>query len=78
VFTICKAPEVLGNEPTYNLKADVYTFGILMWEVLSLKKPYAFTRSMAALVDHVGKLPVLVVLAPSHCFLTLACDVVSH
>jgi hypothetical protein len=39
----------------YNLKADVYTFGILMWEVLSLKKPYAFTRSMAALVDHVGK-----------------------
>lgn len=39
----------------YNLKADVYTFSILMWEVLALQKPYAFARSMAALVDHIGK-----------------------
>lgn len=49
------APEVLGNKPVYNLKADVYTFSIVMWEVLALKKPYAFARGMGTLIDHVGK-----------------------
>ena len=49
------APEVMGETPTYNLKADVYTFGILMWEVLALQKPYAFARGMSCLVDYVCK-----------------------
>ena len=49
------APEVLESKPVYNLKADVYTFSIVMWEVLALKKPYAFARGMGSLVDHVGK-----------------------
>ncbi|CAK4105358.1 unnamed protein product [Aphanomyces euteiches] len=34
-----KAPEVLGNEK-YTEKADVFSFGILMWECLTGKCPY--------------------------------------
>jgi serine/threonine protein kinase len=34
------APEIFRNEP-YDEKVDVYSFGILMWEVLAAKKPYA-------------------------------------
>ena len=49
------APEVMGEYPRYNLKADVYTYSILMWEILALKKPYAFARSMSELIDYVGK-----------------------
>lgn len=38
------APEVLsGNK--YNLKADVYSFGIIMWQVLAGQTPYAFVRN---------------------------------
>jgi len=33
------APEVILRKP-YNSKADVYSFSILMWEMLSLTKPY--------------------------------------
>lgn len=33
------APEVINRRP-YNSKADVYSFSILLWEMLSLSKPY--------------------------------------
>jgi len=33
------APEVANSNP-YNYKADVYSFGILVWELLSCKKPF--------------------------------------
>eukprot|EP00816_Leptocylindrus_hargravesii_P009639 CAMPEP_0196802092 /NCGR_PEP_ID=MMETSP1362-20130617/1793_1 /TAXON_ID=163516 /ORGANISM="Leptocylindrus danicus, Strain CCMP1856" /LENGTH=601 /DNA_ID=CAMNT_0042173301 /DNA_START=667 /DNA_END=2469 /DNA_ORIENTATION=- len=33
------APEVADNRP-YNHKADVYSFGIILWEMLAYKKPY--------------------------------------
>ena len=33
------APEVIRREH-YNAKADVYSFSILLWEMLSLSKPY--------------------------------------
>ena len=33
------APEVADSRP-YNHKADIYAFGILLWELLSCKKPY--------------------------------------
>eukprot|EP00984_Skeletonema_dohrnii_P013732 scaffold5718_cov112-Skeletonema_dohrnii-CCMP3373.AAC.9 len=34
------APEVIFRQP-YNLKADVYSFSVLLWEVMCLKKPFA-------------------------------------
>jgi len=33
------APEVATSRP-YNHKTDVYSFGILLWELLSCKKPF--------------------------------------
>jgi len=33
------APEVADGQP-YNHKADVYSFGIILWELVALKKPY--------------------------------------
>lgn len=33
------APEVVLSEP-YNQKADVYSFSLVMWEILALEKPY--------------------------------------
>ena len=42
------APEVALSKP-YNLAADVYSFGTMLWEMLSLSKPYdGFNRNMHA------------------------------
>mmetsp|Transcript_24203 Transcript_24203/g.37953 ORF Transcript_24203/g.37953 Transcript_24203/m.37953 type:complete len:496 (-) Transcript_24203:135-1622(-) len=50
------APEVLKEIPdSYNLKADVYTFGIVAWHILSLQLPYSFVKSREHLVDYVVK-----------------------
>lgn len=35
------------------MKVDVYSFGILLWEMLSLKKPFGHVRSQDELVDYV-------------------------
>ncbi len=34
------APEVIFHHP-YNLKADIYSFSVVLWEIFSLKKPFA-------------------------------------
>jgi len=48
------APEVLTEVPErYNLKADVYAFGIVLWEILSLRRPFSQVRSRQELVDEV-------------------------
>ncbi|KAL7526513.1 hypothetical protein ACHAXR_001521 [Thalassiosira sp. AJA248-18] len=46
------APELLRGEE-YNLKADVYSFAIILWEMLAGQQPYAFVRNRNQLVHHV-------------------------
>ena len=53
------APEVLVDPPeSYNMKADVYTFAIVLWEMFSLEVPYSDIKSRARLVNFVGKHPL--------------------
>lgn len=48
------APEVLVDPPKeYNLKADVFTFGIVLWEMFSMELPYSHIRKRDALVEFV-------------------------
>lgn len=48
------APECLSGD-SYNMKADVYSFAIVLWEMLSASRPYAFVKSLEQLIQHVGK-----------------------
>ena len=34
------APEVLEND-SYSIKADVYSYGIVLWEILAREPPFA-------------------------------------
>ena len=50
------SPEVIIDPPKkYNLKADVYTFGIVLWKIFSLEVPFLNTKSRDALVEFVGE-----------------------
>ncbi|CAM9273074.1 unnamed protein product [Discosporangium mesarthrocarpum] len=44
------APEVFLKEP-YNEKADIYSLGLIIWELLTLKQPYMELST----VEHIGK-----------------------
>lgn len=46
------APECLSGNP-YNMKADVYTFAIIVWEILSGKTPYVFVRNRQQLTKFI-------------------------
>ena len=46
------APECLSGQ-AYNMKADVYSFSILLWEMLADHIPYAFARTTDRLTYHV-------------------------
>jgi serine/threonine protein kinase len=48
------SPEALGGK-AYNLKADVYTFSVVLWQILSLHRPFVGIRNNPALIRHVGK-----------------------
>lgn len=41
---IYMAPEVAKNQP-YNLSADIYSFGILLWQICTLKDPFSRSNS---------------------------------
>ena len=46
------APECLSGKE-YNLKADVYSFAIILWEILAGQTPHAFARQTRHLTHHV-------------------------
>lgn len=46
------APECLA-EKDYNMKADVYTFAIVLWQMLAGRKPYGFIKSRSQLIHAV-------------------------
>ncbi|KAJ8539586.1 hypothetical protein K7X08_013838 [Anisodus acutangulus] len=48
------APEVIGHRP-YDRKADVFSFGIVLWELLTEKLPYEFLTPLQAAVAVVQK-----------------------
>ena len=47
-------PECLSMDE-YNLKADTYTFALVLWEMLSTQTPYAHARKRKQLIEHVVK-----------------------
>ena len=50
------APEVLIDPPKkYNLKADVYGFGVVLWQIFSLEVPFAHIKRMDELVEFVSE-----------------------
>jgi mitogen-activated protein kinase kinase kinase 7 len=46
------APEIFNNDP-YTLKADVYSFGIVLWEIASRCPPYTNMKNPQALMKYI-------------------------
>jgi serine/threonine protein kinase len=46
------APELLSNKQ-YSLKVDVYSFGVLLWEICARKTPYHNLPNQMDIVRHV-------------------------
>jgi serine/threonine-protein kinase CTR1 len=47
------APEMLRGEKTTE-KVDVYSFGVILWEIVTLQKPWAHIKSFQELITVVG------------------------
>ena len=62
------APEIIVGEGRYNLKADVYSWAVVTWELLSGHKPYAHYSATdhCALVCQGGERPPLRSEWPEH------------
>jgi hypothetical protein len=55
------APEVLNGDVDYDAKVDVYSFGVLLWELFAASKPFAQLQpmqvAMAVLMKHARPSP---------------------
>jgi serine/threonine protein kinase len=62
------APELLENKQ-YSTKIDVYSFGIVLWEICCRRTPYHTLKTPMAIVRHVAveKQRPLLDLIPSAC-----------
>ncbi|RGB39158.1 kinase-like domain-containing protein [Rhizophagus diaphanus] len=47
--------EKLGTQTKYNTKSEVYSFGILLWEIAEEKVPYANYNDIMAITELVGE-----------------------
>lgn len=47
------APELLEGKQ-YSLKVDVYSYGILLWEILSRKTPYSNLNNVMGIIKYVA------------------------
>ena len=46
------APELLEGKQ-YSIKVDVYSYGVLMWEILSRRTPYSNLQNPMAILKYV-------------------------
>jgi serine/threonine protein kinase len=53
--TVWLAPEILENK-TYTEKADVYSLGVMFWELLTKERFFGDVKFMSILEDMVGVL----------------------
>jgi len=54
------APEVLEARKKYNEKADVYSFGMILWELVSREIPFKDVVPMAVILEVIkGKRPII-------------------
>jgi serine/threonine-protein kinase CTR1 len=47
------APEILRGERTSE-KVDIYSYGVILWEIVTLQKPWAEIKSLQELITTVG------------------------
>ena len=62
------APEVLQSDTNYSHKADIYSYGIVMWEIMAREPPFKSLRPheiMAAVVNNQARPDVNRI--PSNC-----------
>jgi len=52
------APEIISNQK-YTEKADVYSFGIIIWELLARKVPFAEMEFLWEIQESIGKTDLL-------------------
>lgn len=50
---MCRAPEIIMGKK-YTEKADVYAFGIILWEILTRLEPYEDKEPMQIVVEVVN------------------------
>jgi serine/threonine protein kinase len=55
--TVWLAPEILENK-TYTEKADVYSLGVMFWELLTKERFFGDVKFMSVLEDMVGRPPL--------------------